>query len=279
MSFELFLLLLGFAALGCVSGFMAGLLGLGGGIILVPGLYMIFKAMYGPFPELMHICVGTSLAIISVTSIVSARAHARRGALDQTMFLRMAGGILFGAGMGMAVVGFLPGAALKGIFAGFTLFLSAVLFFDLRFSKLVSERFFSLQHSPLRWQNHLPPVLIGLISSLVGIAGGALSVPAMTQMNMKLHRAVGTAAALGLVGAIPAAAAYIFLGWDVPGRPPLSLGFVNMMAWASAAPFSALIAPLGARLAHYLDAIMLRRIFAGFLFLVALRMGGQLLWP
>lgn len=269
--------LFAFIGLGVFSGFLAGLLGIGGGIILVPGLHAVFKFLYGPSDALMHVSVATSLAIIILTGLSSARAHAQRGALDDLMLTRMAGGVLCGVTAGSLVAGFLPGEALKGIFAIFALALATVIVFDIRMAKLGAGEFLKLHQLPMRWQNHVPPVLIGLISSLVGIGGATLSVPAMTEMKLPIHRAIGTASALGLVIAVPAALTYIALGWDAAGRPPYSLGYVNVLAWVCVAPVSALIAPLGAAAAHHLKAFPLRLIFSGFLVLVALRMAWQAL--
>lgn len=261
---QLGLILIG---IGGIAGFLAGLLGVGGGIVLVPGLYYSLTALGYSTDVVMHMAVGTSLAIIVPTGFSSARAHHQRGAVDMDLVRRIGIGVVAGVAMGTCIAGFISGTALKGVFAVAIMMMAFIMLLD------------PARH---RLSDHVPGQpwaagaggIIGGLSTLIGIGGATLSVPFMSMCNVAMHKAVGTASALGLVISIPATLGFILIGWDVAGRPPLSLGYVNFAAWAIIIPVSILAAPWGVHVAHKVSVGRLRRIFAVFMFLVA----GRMLW-
>ncbi len=256
--------LLPFLGVGIASGVLAGLLGVGGGIIIVPGLALLLAGGDIAPDRVMHVAVGTSLACIVVTSISSLYAHHRRGAVDWSIFKRLAPGIAFGAVVGAVIAADLHSATLATIFGIFLLLVAL---------RLV----FGGQPRPGRTLPRNPALSawatgIGTASALLGIGGGTLTVPLLAWSNVTLHRAVGTSAACGLPIAIAGTAAYIYTGWGLAGLPPGTSGHVYWPAFLAIAPLAVATAPLGVRLAHALPVDRLRWIFAAFLAAVALRM-------
>jgi len=250
---------------GAFTGIVAGLLGVGGGIVIVPVLYYILP-FFGVDEGLrMHLAVGTSLATIIPTSIASARAHNRRGAVDFDLLTRWAPAIIVGVVGGALAAGPLKGQVLSAIFAAVALVVAL-----------------NMARGPdhLRLGTQLPGrgglsalgLAVGFLSTLMGIGGGTLSVPLLTLYGYPIRRAVGTAAAIGLIIAIPGAAGFWWAGLGVAGRPPFSLGYINLLAVVAIVPTTVLFSPLGARLAHSIDTLWLRRAFALFLALTAGRM-------
>lgn len=261
---DLALLIGGLALAAILAGIIAGLLGVGGGIVIVPVLFWIFT--FARFPDAlgMHMAVATSLATIIATSISSMRAHHKRGAVDFALLRRWAPALALGAlGGGLAARFFEP-AVLTGIFGFVGLLFAANL--AMPRNLVIAE---TLPRTPV--QAALAAV-IGFVSSLMGIGGGTLGVTALTAFSYPIHRAVGTASAFGLAIAVPAVVGFVVSGWDVPGRPPLSLGYVSIAAAAIILPFTTAFAPLGARLAHALEPVWVKRAFALFLALTALKM-------
>lgn len=257
-------------ALGGVAGFLAGLLGIGGGAILVPGLYFGFQYLGFESASLMHVAVGTSLAVIIPTGLSSARAHAKRGAVRFDLVRQMGAGILLGVLLGTVIADYMPGAGMTMFFALALSTLALVMVIN-------PARFSLFTDMPRRLWMAVSGVVIGIFSSLMGIGGATLSVPWLTLCRVPMHAAVGTASALGLVIAIPAATGFIIIGWSVPGLPPFSLGYINFMAWPLIVPASVLAAPWGARLAHNMPVAALRKFFAGFLVMIALKMVWEVL--
>lgn len=266
MIVELFPLILALMALGALAGFLAGLLGVGGGGVMVPGLYFIFSAHGYDGPWLMHICVATSLAAIVVTGGAASFAHARRGSVDWLLARRIGGGIVAGSVMASFMAERLSGLFLTGFFSSVLFVLAMIMFGD-------PKRYRLLKAEPGQPWSGLVGALMGGVSVLAGIGGGSLSISYMSICSVPIHRAVGTASVLGVVIAVPAALIYVLTGWDEAGRLPFSLGFVNVFAWAVMVPFGFGFAPLGARLAHRLPVAVLRRVFAVFLLFVSLKMG------
>ncbi len=251
--------------IGVLAGFLAGLLGVGGGLVLVPGLFFGFSALgYAP-DHLMHLAVGTSLAIIIPTGLSSALSHHRRKAVRMDLVWRIGPGILAGVALGTFIAAQIPGAGLKLVFAVSLFFLSGLMMID-------STRFHLARDVPGRGGATLAGGVIGMLSALMGIGGATISVPFMTLCRVPIHQAVGTASALGLVIAIPAAAGYALIGRGADALPPFSWGYVNLGAFFLIAPFSILAAPRGARLAHGISVHALRRVFAVFLVMISLRM-------
>ena len=264
-------LIVSLIGLGAVAGFLAGLLGIGGGVVLVPGLYAIFSLLGFHSPYLMHIAVGTSLAIIVPTGFSSARSHWKKGAVDLELVRQIGSGIFIGVILGTLVISGLSGDTLKMIFASAILILALIMLFNPARFELVSQM-------PKQPVPGLAGVVIGGISTLIGIGGATLSVPFMSLCKVPIHRAIGTAAALGLVISVPATLGSILIGWSEPSRLPLSLGFVNVAAWLCIIPVSVMVAPLGAWAAHKVPVKALKRGFAVFMIVVSIKMWAGLIF-
>ncbi|ROR34527.1 sulfite exporter TauE/SafE family protein [Inmirania thermothiophila] len=258
------LALLAYLAAGALAGVLAGLLGVGGGIVIVPALLVLLEAQ-GVAPELsMHMAVGTSLATILLTSLSSVRAHHRRGALRRELVAAMAPAIAAGALAGAGLADALAGAVLRRIFGAFLLLVAAQLALEL----VPAGR----RQVPGRGVLAAAGGVIGAVSALLGIGGGSLTVPFLVWRNVPVHEAVATSAACGLPIAAAGAAGFVWGGWGETGLPPWSLGYVHLPALAGIALASVPAAPVGAALAHRWPAARLRRIFAAFLVVVGLRM-------
>ena len=257
-------LLAAYVGLGLVVGFVAGLLGVGGGLIIVPVLIVLLHAhglAAGMEPQL---ALGTSLASILFTSLSSVRAHHRHGAVEWPLVRRIAPGILLGTLAGAVLAARMPPTVLKGFFVAFLFYAATQMWLDFR----------PAPHRglPGRAGTTLAGGVIGAVSSWVGIGGGTLSVPFLLWHNVPLHRAIATSAAIGFPIAVAGAAGYVLGGRGASGLPAGSLGFVYLPALAGIVLGSVLTAPLGARTAHRLPVRPLKRIFALLLIALALRM-------
>ena len=253
--------------LGLAAGFMAGLLGIGGGIILVPGLFFLFQTL-GYAPDiLMHLSVGTSLAIIIPTGLSSARAHFKRGAVRTELLKHIGPGIVAGVTAGTFVAGILSGHELTILFACALMIFAGLM----QIPPKVRE---DSSHDIGMVKGSVGGFVVGALSSLMGIGGATLNVPFMTLNGIKIHNAVATASALGPFIALPGTLGFIVIGWGEAGLPPFSLGFVNLLAAALIAPLSVLAAPYGAAAAHKVSVTALRRIFSVFIIVVA----GKMMW-
>ncbi len=250
---------------GVAAGFLAGLLGVGGGIVVVPVLFHLFAAMGVSAALAMNLAVGTSLAIIIPTSIASMRAHHRHGEVDVALLRGWGGPVFLGAVAGVAVAGAVGGTVLTAVFACGAL--AIALYLGLSHEDASSGR--TLPGEPLR---ALLGGAIGCLSVMMGIGGGSLSVPTMRLFGFSIHRAVATAAALGLVIALPGAVGFVLAGLDAPSLPPLSLGYVNLLGAVLIFPVTVCMAPVGAALAHRLKRGHLQKGFALFLTVSALLM-------
>jgi hypothetical protein len=256
--------LLLYLALGAFAGLMAGLLGVGGGLIIVPVLAGIFQHQQMSAAVIMHLAIGTSLATIVVTSVSSVRAHHQRGAVLWPVVWRLTPGIVIGAWLGAVVADALPSAVLSKIFAVFVLVVAA-------------QMAFGAKPAPHR---ELPGALgmlatggvIGAVSAIVGIGGGSLTVPFLTWCNTAMRQAVATSAACGLPIALAGTIGFIVTGLNAAELPAWSLGYVYGPALVGVAFASMLSAPLGAKLAHTLPAEVLKKVFAVFLTLIGVRM-------
>lgn len=254
------------AIAGLAAGLVAGLLGVGGGIVLVPALELAFTVLGVPDAVRMHLAVGTSLALIIPTALASSRAHRAAGAVDSSVAALWAPAIAAGAVAGSALAGIVSGAVLSGVFASVALLAAAKMLLPLDQVRLADA-------VPDGIVARLVPGLIGGVSAMMGIGGGTLSVPVLHLLGVPIHRAVGTSAWLGLWIAVPAAAGFAVLGLGEPGRPPGSLGYVNLLSLALLLPTGWVAAPWGARLAHSLPRRYLSIVFGAFLLVVAVRMG------
>ncbi|MCO5144767.1 MAG: sulfite exporter TauE/SafE family protein [Aquamicrobium sp.] len=253
----------GFA--GTVGGLLAGLLGVGGGIVIVPVLYHIFSAVDVAEPIRMKVAVATSLATIIATSSVSIRSHYRRGAVDDALLRMWWLPILVGVVCGTIIGGYVNGRVLSLVFAVVALLVAV----RMMLSGKATAFYDGFPNAFAKW---LTGILVGLISALMGIGGGTLSVPILSAFGFDIRRAVGTAAAIGFIIAIPGTLGYIISGWNAPDLPPFSLGYLN---WAGAlvlVPLTMAMAPLGARLAHSIPRRALQVCFAVFLAASSLRM-------
>lgn len=250
-------------AIGGFAGVIAGLLGVGGGIILVPAFFYAFTGLGYGGPDLMRICLATSLATIIVTSLRSVLAHHRKGAVDWSVLRGWGPGIALGAVLGVFAVAQLRTPALQAIFGSLALIVALYLGLG-RAEWRLGPR---MPAGPVR---ALLSPLVGFLSVLMGIGGGSFGVPLMSLYGMTIHRAVATAAGFGVVIALPSVAGFL-LG-RVEGAPPATLGAVNLPAFAAVIAMTLITTPLGVRLAHATDPRPLKRIFAVFLALVAINM-------
>lgn len=258
-------LALALLATGLVAGTLAGLLGVGGGIVIVPVLYHLFTVLGIDESVRMHVAVGTSLATIIPTSIMSSRAHRKKGSLDLALIKKLMPSVIVGVIAGSIVSGYLSGAVLTAVFATVAL----VVALNMAFKK---DGFAVGDGLPGPAGTALLGGGIGGISTLMGIGGGTLSVPILNALRVPMHTAVGTGAMLGMVISFPGALAFLYNGLDVPLRPPLSIGYVNLLGMALIVPATMLTTGFGAKLAHSIDARRLRQVFAAFLALTSLRM-------
>ncbi len=258
-------LLLGLSLGGCVSGVFAGLLGVGGGVIIVPILAFAFEAMGFSGDAAQHVAVASSLAIIMPTGLASARSHNRRGAVDLPTLRLWAPFVLTGTLIGGLLARFFTGEALKIIFGVIALLIAFNIVLPLQQRLMGHLKGSATTH-------RVSASIVGFLSSLMGIGGGSLSVPTMVAFGSTMHQAIGTGAAIGVFIAIGGTIGYIISGWGVTGLPPLSIGYVNLIAFVLVGGFAALTAPLGAALAHRLDQKTLRYVFAVFLVIVGLNM-------
>ena len=247
--------------LGCGVGFLAGLLGIGGGMLLVPFMTFLLGSRGFPPDLLVKVAIATSLATICFTSLASVRAHHRRGAVDWSIVKPLAPGIVVGTLLGAQIARWMPGATLAIVFAAFVAFSALQMFLDRK-------------PKPTRTLPGWPGMLgagsgIGVLSALVGAGGGFISVPFMTWCNVPIHRAVGTSAALGFPIAVSGTIGYIIAGWSLEGLPAGALGFLYVPALLLIATTSVLLAPVGAAAAHRMNVRQLKRVFACLLFLLA----------
>ena len=260
-------LILSLAAAGLFAGLVAGMFGIGGGSVIVPVLFFLLDGM-GFGGTAMHVAVSTSLATIILTSIRSVMAHHGHGAVDWSVILGWAPWIMLGAAFGIGLSGLMSKQTLLGLFGSLLVLLSLQLIFG-RPSWRVAEEM------PKRAARAGLGTGVGALSALMGIGGGTFGVSLMTLCGMPMHRAVATAAGWGVAIGLPGAITAIFVGWGREGLPPLSLGFVNLPAFALISVFTVLMAPVGAALAHRLPADNMRKLFGLLLALVAVRMVWQ----
>jgi uncharacterized membrane protein YfcA len=254
------------AAAATVGGLIAGLLGVGGGIVIVPALDLALSAAGVDRGVSLHIAVATSMATIIPTAISSSRAHASRNAVDVAIVKRWTVPIVIGALAGSLAATRVDGHVLAAVFGVVALLAALKMLLPL-------DRVVLRPSLPGGFGGALIPAFIGGISAMMGIGGGTLSVPTMTLCGEPVHKAVGTAALLGLWIALPATAGYLLAHPPAAGElPPLTVGYVSLIGFALVAPISWLVAPFGAKLAHSLDRRKLSAAFGVFLLTVAIRM-------
>ncbi|MFC4160541.1 sulfite exporter TauE/SafE family protein [Chitinimonas lacunae] len=255
-----------FLAVGAVAGFLAGLLGVGGGLVIVPALLAVFEWLGFPSRHLLHMALGTSLASIVFTSLSSLRAHHGRGAVQWPTVRGMSAGLALGTFGGAWLAARIPTVGLKWFFVVFAVVVAVQM----------------LSGYKPRPSRRLPGAaglngvggVIGAVSSFVGIGGGSMSVPFLTACNVPMQQAVGTSAALGLPIALAGLAGYAVNGFGIEGLPPYSVGYLYLPALAGIVGASVVLAPLGAAVAHRLPVPALKKCFA----LLLLTLAGKMLW-
>lgn len=263
--FQYLPILLLLLVIGGFAGVMAGLLGVGGGIILVPAFFYTFDALGYGGDQLMQVCLATSLATIIVTSMRSVASHNKKGAVEWGILKTWAPGIAAGAILGMLTVSSLRSTTLQGIFGVLGICIGI---------------YMALGKSTWRLGEEMPTGLkrlaispfVGFLSVLMGIGGGSFGVPIMSLHGIAIHRAVATAAGFGVIIALPSVLGFLLVNVGADSAPPFTLGAVNIPAFLVVISMTMMTAPLGAQLAHRLDAKMLKRIFAMFLIVVAMNM-------
>ncbi|MDH4981548.1 sulfite exporter TauE/SafE family protein [Hyphomicrobium sp. D-2] len=261
---DLVMLVVALLAGGLVAGFLAGLLGIGGGGVLVPVLYEVFRALDVDPAVRMHVVLGTCLAIILPTSLKSFAGHRARGSVDMALLKRVAPFVVLGVMIGAVAAKNSSAEVLKWVWA----ISASVIAFKMAFGR-----------ESWRISDHLPPTPwpqaggfgVGLISTLMSIGGASFVVPLLTLFGKPILQAVSTAAGVGPLIAFPGVIGYAWAGWGAEGLPWGSIGYVNLLAMAIVAPVSVLAAPLGVRMAHRIPRRTLELAFAAFLATIALR--------
>jgi len=262
--------ILSLIVIGAFAGFLAGLLGVGGGIVLVPCFFYSFQALGFDGPQLMQVCLATSLATIVVTSIRSIESHNKKGFVDWEILKKWAPAIVIGATCGVYIAANIDSVTLQLIFGGLGALIGLYLVFGNQSWCLADE----LPKGISCW---VLGSILGSLSVLLGIGGGSLGVPFMSLHRIATHKAVGTAAGFGLAIAIPSTILWLFVPIEAPNLP-LNLGAVNLPAFLLIVPMTFIFVPMGANVAHRMDAKPLKRLFGLFLLIVAINMMAQTLW-
>lgn len=255
-------IMVGYLGLGAVAGTMAGLFGVGGGLVIVPALVFAFAVQGVGDSVIMHLAIGTSLATIVITGASSTWGHVRRGGVRRQWFLALLPGLMLGAVAGVFIAGSLSGGVLGRLFGLFVIVMA------LRMAIGQGPR--PRSRSPGRLIMAIAGLVIGGVSALFGIGGGTLAVPWLLRAGARMTDAVGTSAACGLPIAVFGALTFIVTGWGHPALPPWSSGFVSWPAFLGIVLASVPFARLGVRLAHVLPARVLRLAFAFLLAVVGL---------
>jgi len=253
--------------LGSFVGLLAGLLGVGGGLIIVPALAAIFIAQGMNNEVIMHLALGTSLASILATSTASVISHHKKQAVIWPYVYRLSIGIMIGAWCGGAVAGLLSTSILKPVFALFELLVAAYM--------LWGHKPQARLQTPSSLNFNISGGVIGFISSIVGIGGGTMSVPWLMWHGRSIHKAIATSAAVGFPIALSGSVSYLYTGWQHAALPENALGFIYLPALIGIIVSSIIFAPIGATLAHRLDVIKLKKIFAFLLITLAIYLLGN----
>lgn len=261
---ELVMLVAALILAGLAAGFLAGLLGIGGGGVLVPVLYEVFRILDVDPTIRMHMVLGTTLAIIVPTSLKSFAGHRAKGSVDMELWRRVAPWVVVGVVVGVLTAKVSSGAVLKWVWviaAGLVSLKMALGREDWRIADALPPR---------PWPE-LAAGVIGFISTLMSIGGATFVVPLLTLYGYPILRAVATASGIGPLIALPGVVGFAWAGWDAPGLPPLSVGYVSLIGMAIVAPLSVYAAPYGVRLAHNIPRRWLELAFAAFLASVSIR--------
>ena len=262
---QLVLLIVLLLTTGIFAGTIAGLFGIGGGVVIVPALYYIFTLAEIDEQSRMHLAVGTSLANIIPTSIISAYSHYKMKAVDSNLIKLIAPSLIIGVILGALVVSNISGSVLMLIYAVLLFFIALLFFFW-------QDRWQLANGFPRNNLKHVYGSLIGFLSTIIGIGGGSLSTPLLKIYKFEIHRAIGTAAGIGAIIAIPGTIGFIISGIYNNVSLPLSLGYVNFLGLVMISPMTVLAAPFGVKLAHYLSKKTLNKAFAFFIFCMSIRL-------
>ncbi|GAA0196440.1 sulfite exporter TauE/SafE family protein [Actinomadura yumaensis] len=260
---EIALLVLALIGAGLFGGIIAGLFGVGGGTVLVPVLFYAFTVLGVGGEGDLHTAIGTSLATIVVTALRSLAAHRKHGAVDEQVLRTWTPWVALGAVAGAAIAGVTSMEGLALVYGVLLILVAAQM-------GLLPERYVLRKDMPTGWSRGVLGSLIGLFSAMMGVGGGSLGGMTMSLFGRPIHQTVATASGFGVAIGAAAAAGFVVFGWDAPGRPPFSLGYVNLPAAVIMGTMTALSAPLGARLAHRLDRRVLKKAFAVYLLATAL---------
>ena len=253
-----------YLAIGAIAGFAAGLFGVGGGLIIVPILYVVFTQMgYDP-AVIMHMALGTSLATIMVTSFSSVTAHHKKGAVMWPVFKNLAPGLVIGSFMGAGVADLMSGGYLQLIIGAFALWVAVKMF------KGANVKVDESRQLPSTAKQMLAGGGIGVASAIFGIGGGSLTVPYLNKHGVVMQKAVATSAACGLPIAIAGAIGFMVFGANSSVEIKNAIGYVHIYAFIGISVMSFITAKLGAKVAHQLPPAMLKKCFAGLLTTVGL---------
>lgn len=269
LSADLLQLIAILAVCGIVAGFLAGLLGIGGGIVMTPTFFLVFTWEEAAEPWRMHMALATSLAVIVPTTLSSARAHWRRGSVDGRIARHWSAMAALGAACGAAIAAVVSTDILIILFSAFAAIMGIKML--LPFEEPSIGRAL-----PVRGAGRLAPAGIGTLAALMGIGGATFTVPYLTLFGVPVHRAVGTAALIGAIIALVGVAGYVAGGWGRDLDMRYTLGFVHLPALAITAPLAVMVAPIGAAAAHRLPHRFLSILFGSFLLLTAIRLTADL---
>jgi uncharacterized membrane protein YfcA len=250
--------------LGAIAGFLAGIFGVGGGLVLVPVLLFLFDSQQFPAEHVMLLALGTSMAVILFTSLASLREHHLHGAVNWRVVRNITPGILVGTGIGAALAASIPTRGLTIFFALFVYTVAAQILLDMRPH--------ASRQLPGAVGMTLTGILTGWLSSLVSIGGGSIVVPFLVWCNVSLRNAIGTSAAIGFPVAVGGTIGYVITGMSIPALPAPSLGFVYLPALSWVALATIITAPLGAKATHKMKVGLLRKLFAVLLIVLATKM-------
>lgn len=256
--------ILSYTSLGACVGVLAGLLGIGGGLVMVPALVYLFQSQGIDPSVVIRLAIGTSLGAIVMTALSSTHAHHQRGAISWPVVQQLTPGIIVGSWLGAEAMHLLPIAALKFIFGLFELLVAVKMGFGLHPN--------ASRQLPGRIVLMGIGALIGFVSGIVGIGGGIMTVPFLVWCNIAMRNAVATSAACGIPISVVGSLGFIATGWSVPALPPSSLGYLYWPALLGITAASMLTAPLGVRLAHTLPTTRLSRIFSFLLVILGIQM-------
>jgi uncharacterized membrane protein YfcA len=255
---------LGYPAIGALAGFLAGLFGVGGGLAIVPLLYILFAAQGLPHDHLMHLALGTAATSIIFTSITSMREHHKLGNIDWPIVRAMAPGLVLGAALGSGFAAQLPTRPLVLIFTAIVLYAAGQM--------IIGFKPHASRQMPGTAVQFVFGIAVGAVGALVAASGGFLSIPFMVWHNVSMKRAIGTSSGIGVPIAIVGAITYLGSGMQIVGLPPLSIGYINLPALVGIVSCTMLFAPLGARVANNLEVGKLKRVYGIYLLLIAVKM-------